>query len=64
MRATSQSYLIYDQSHCILDEDKIDESRCNKFYHKYSEWCENNGKKVFSSNILKKKFSQIGIERK
>ncbi|GES81291.1 hypothetical protein GLOIN_2v1789093 [Rhizophagus clarus] len=33
-------------------------------YQKYFEWCEENGEKPFSNNIIEKKFSDIDIESK
>ena len=46
-----------------VENDVIKSSR-TLLYQKYLEWCENNGEKPFSNNILNKKFSHIGIECK
>ncbi|PKY56851.1 hypothetical protein RhiirA4_477442 [Rhizophagus irregularis] len=46
------------------DLDRVERPTCNVLYQKYTEWCGDNGEKPFTSNILGKKFSQIGVERK
>ncbi|PKY30168.1 hypothetical protein RhiirB3_447115 [Rhizophagus irregularis] len=45
-------------------ESKITNPKCNELYHEYTEWCGDNSEKPFTSNILGKKFSQIGVEHK
>ena len=43
--------------------ERIDKPNCKELYQEYLEWCGGNGEKPFSSAILGKKFSQIGIDR-
>src|SRR4051794_26499540 len=45
-------------------EDQVAKPSCTSLYQNYVEWCEGNGEKPFSNNILGKKFSQINIEHK
>src|SRR2546423_4789700 len=45
-------------------EDQVAKPSCTSLYQNYVEWCEGNGEKLFSNNILGKKFSQINIKRK
>ncbi|GES75077.1 highly derived D5-like helicase-primase [Rhizophagus clarus] len=42
-------------------EDKVSKPSCTLLYQNYVEWYGENGKKLFNSAILGKKFSQIGI---
>ncbi|CAG8549884.1 16032_t:CDS:2, partial [Cetraspora pellucida] len=43
--------------------ERIDKLNCTELYQEYLGWCGSNGEKPFSSAILGKKFSQIGIDR-
>ncbi len=45
-------------------KDSVVELSKKVLYQKYLEWCEEDGEKLFSNNIAKKKFSDIGIESK
>src|SRR6266498_2083232 len=45
-------------------EEQVAKSSCISLYQNYVEWCGGNGKKLFSNNILDKKFSRINIECK
>ena len=44
-------------------EDKVAKPSYTSLYQNYFEWYGKNGKKLFNSIILEKKFSQIGIDR-
>ncbi|CAG8775321.1 6986_t:CDS:2, partial [Cetraspora pellucida] len=45
-------------------EDKIAKLSSNILYQEYFDWCGGNREKLFSNNILGKKFLEINIERK
>jgi len=45
-------------------EEQVAKSSCISLYQNYVEWCGGNGKKLFSNNILDKKFSRINIKCK
>ena len=45
-------------------EDGTSMQSCISLYQKYLEWCEENGKKLLTSKVARKKFSKIGIESK